>query len=58
MKKVEPTTAAVLIVAIIATAAVLLFGPPDVRAELLASIGAGATTLAAALPRLVRDTGE
>lgn len=58
MKKIEPSTAAVLIAAIVATAAVLLFGPADVRTELLASIGAGATTLAALLPKLISTAGE
>lgn len=58
MKKIEPATAAVLIAAIVAGAVVLLFGPADVRSELLASIGAVTTTLAALLPKLISSSNE
>lgn len=54
---VNRPAAAVLIVFIVAIVAVLLAGPPDVRGEMLAGLGAlGAMLLAQLEPVLRRDT--
>lgn len=54
--KLGRPTAAVLIVVVVAIVAVLLAGPPDVRDDLLAGLGAlGALVLAALGPVLRRD---
>ena len=55
--RVRRTTAAVLIVMIVALTAVLLVGPEDARGELLAGLGAlGGLLLAQLGPVLSRDT--
>lgn len=58
MKKVEPTTAAVIICGLACVTIVLTLGPADSREQLIALIGGVSTVLAGILPKLVGNTSD